>query len=107
MGQGGAGPVRTGQAGEAWVRARYDIGDKTKIFVNGRGRIPDGITPTTVSEVKNVKTLSYTQQLRDYVEYARQTGRTFDLYVRRDTIPSKPLLRAVDRRELRLLPVIP
>lgn len=60
---GGAGPVRVGQAGEDAVRGAYDIGDKVPIRVAGRGRIPDGLTPSTLSEVKNVASLSYTRQL--------------------------------------------
>jgi hypothetical protein len=35
-----------------------------------------------VSEVKNVSSLSYSSQLRDYVSYAQQTRRQVDLYVR-------------------------
>ncbi|HEY0015357.1 MAG TPA: RHS repeat-associated core domain-containing protein [Longimicrobium sp.] len=45
-------------------------------------RIPDGLSQTTISEVKNVAKLSYSKQLRDYAEFARKTGRTFELYVR-------------------------
>ena len=33
-----------GKAGEKAVRAVYNIGDKVKIFINGRNRIPDGLT---------------------------------------------------------------
>ena len=80
--RGGAGPVRVGQAGEDAVRSAYDIGEKVPIRVNGRARIPDGLTESTLSEVKNVKSLSYTRQLRDYVDYARRTNRQIDLYVR-------------------------
>lgn len=95
-GRGGAGPVRVGQAGEDAVRGAYNIGDKTPIGVNGRGRVPDGLTPTTLSEVKNVGSLSYTKQLRDYVDYAaRQPGMSVDLYVRRSTTLSGPLADAI------------
>jgi hypothetical protein len=82
---GGAGPVRVGQAGEDAVRGAYDIGPKTKIDVAGRKRIPDGLTSTAVSEVKNVSSLRYSQQLRDFAHYAQQSGRSFDLYVRPTT----------------------
>jgi RHS repeat-associated protein len=63
--RGGAQAVRVGQAGEDAVRAANDIGPKVIIDVAGRTRIPDGLTPTVLSEVKNVQSLSYTQQLRD------------------------------------------
>lgn len=87
-GRGGAGPVRVGQAGEDAVRSAYDIGPKVKIDVAGTKRIPDGLTPSTLSEVKNVGSLSYTRQLRDYVQFAQGTGRRVDLYVRGGRSPT-------------------
>jgi hypothetical protein len=95
--RGGAAAVRLGQAGEKAVRAVYNIGDKVKIAINGRVRIPDGMTDTVLSEVKNVKSLSFTRQLRDFAEYAQQTGRQFDLYVRPDTGISKTLQTAWEK----------
>jgi RHS repeat-associated protein len=89
--RGGAKPVRLGQAGERLVRQKYDIGRKVPIKIGDQTRIPDGLTRTTISEVKNVGSLSYTRQLQDYVQYARDTGRTFDLCVRRNTTLSRTL----------------
>jgi hypothetical protein len=63
--RGGATTVRKGQQGGAAVRAIKDIGPKKPIVVNGRRRIPDGLNRTTLTEIKNVRSLSYTQQLRD------------------------------------------
>jgi hypothetical protein len=83
-----------GRAGEAAVRAAFDIGPATRIAVNGATRIPDGLTATVLSEVKNVRALSYSQQLRDYASFARETGRQFDLYVRPNTQLSAPLQHA-------------
>ncbi|MGE3511605.1 MAG: RHS repeat-associated core domain-containing protein, partial [Vicinamibacterales bacterium] len=102
--RGGVQAVRAGQAGEDAVRAVVNIGEKGKFVVNGRTRIADGITDTVVSEVKNVKTLSYTRQLRDYVDFARQTGRRFDLFVRPDggTTLSGPLAEAIADRLINL-----
>jgi hypothetical protein len=100
--RGGAQAVRVGQAGEDAVRAANDIGPKVIIDVAGRTRIPDGLTPTVLSEVKNVQSLSYTQQLRDFAAYAQQTGRQFDLYVRPDTRLSGPLQDAVRRGDINL-----
>lgn len=90
-GRGGAGPVRVGQAGEDAVRRAYDIGPKVKVDVGGTKRIPDGLTDSTVSEVKNVGSLSYTRQIRDFEAYAQQSGRTFDLFVRPGARLSGPL----------------
>ncbi len=92
--RGGAGVVRVGQAGEAAVRSVADIGEKALIRVGGRGRILDGLTSTVLSEVKNVSSLSYTQQLRDFATYASQRGLRFDLWVRPTTQTSGPLLDA-------------
>jgi len=84
-----------GAEGEAAVKGAYDVGDKTQIVINGRTRIPDGITNTTVSEVKNVGRLCFTCQLRDYADYARTTGRAFNLYVRPGADLSGPLQKAI------------
>ena len=98
-----------GASGETRVRGRYDIGSKTKINVNGRGREPDGLNATTLSEVKNTKALSYTQQLRDYAQYAQDTGREFVLYLRNPahgaTELSGPLQNAVNEGLILLRPI--
>jgi hypothetical protein len=94
-GAGGAAPVRTGQAGEAAVRAVADIGEKAAIKVAGRTRIPDGITKKVLTEVKNVARLSYTQQLKDFAAHAQGNGLRFDLWVRADTQLSGPLAREI------------
>lgn len=104
-GRGGAGPVRVGQAGEAAVRGAYDIGPKATRVVNGRARIFDGLTDDAVSEVKNVKSLSYTQQLKDSQAFAQQSGRRFDLYVRggpNATSLSGPLAAAIRNGDIGL-----
>ena len=94
--RGGAQAVRVGQAGEAAVRSVADIGEKVLIRVGGRGRIPDGLTSTVLSEVKNVSSLSYTQQLRDFAAHASANGLRFDLWVRPTTQMSGPLLDAIE-----------
>jgi hypothetical protein len=91
-----------GQAGEAAVRAAVNIGPKEAIKVAGRTRIPDGLTRTVLSEVKNVKSLSFTQQLRDFSSFAQQTGRRFDLFVRPGTQLSGPLQQAVQQGTINL-----
>jgi hypothetical protein len=86
---GGANAVRVGQAGENAVRSAYRIGDKTPFNVLGRDRIADGMTATTVSEVKNVGYQAYTQQLKDYATFSIDTGRRFDLFVRGGANPTR------------------
>ncbi len=92
---GGAVAVRTGQAGERAVQNAFQIGDKRPFNVLGRDRIADGMTETTISEVKNVAYQGYTQQLKDYVTYSIDHGLRFDLYVRRGTTLSGPLQEAI------------
>ena len=89
-----------GEEGEAAVRALYKIGDKPRkgIVVNGRVRRPDGlILGESLSEVKNVKSLSFTRQLRDYSEYAQAEGLRFDLYIRSGASLSGPLEDAINK----------
>ena len=100
--RGGAGPVRAGQAAENAVRRVYDIGPKKKITVNGRKRVPDGLTDEVLSEVKNVKSLSFTRQLKDSRDFARNNDLEFHLYVRYDTTLSRPLLDAIRAGEITL-----
>jgi hypothetical protein len=60
-----------------------------------RADIPDGLTRTALSEVKNVSSLSYTQQLRDFAAHASANGLRFDLWVRPTTQLSGPLAQEV------------
>lgn len=102
-GSGSLAPKTAGQLGregESAVRAVYNIGEKPaqSILMNGRARIPDGINPLarSLSEVKNVNSLSFTSQLRDYSGYAQGQGLRFDLYTRPSTQLSGPLKDAID-----------
>jgi RHS repeat-associated protein len=99
---GGIAAVRAGQAGEAAVRGVADIGEKVAIRVAGRTRIPDGLTNTVLTEVKNVKSLSYTQQLRDFASYAQANGLRFDLWVRKAAELSGPLQEAIRNGSINL-----
>ncbi|MCB9082408.1 MAG: hypothetical protein H6555_11935 [Lewinellaceae bacterium] len=71
-------------------------GAKTSIQVGGRTRIPDALTRTTLTEVKNVKSLSFTRQLRDFHTYSQQNGLDFILYTRPNTTLSRPLQQAIN-----------
>lgn len=95
-------PNQIGKQGEAAVKDMYDIGAKSKISVNGRTRIPDGLTDDVLSEVKNTKKQSYTQQLRDFSDYADSNGLRMDLYTRTNTKLSKPLQDAIESGNINL-----
>jgi RHS repeat-associated protein len=104
--KGGIAAVRAGQAGEAAVGAAENIGSKVAIRVAGRTRIPDGMTGSVLTEVKNVRNLSFTRQLRDYAQYAQSNGLRFDLWVRSTTRLSGPLQDAITSGvvNLRIIP---
>ncbi|HTT90584.1 MAG TPA: RHS repeat-associated core domain-containing protein, partial [Acidimicrobiales bacterium] len=70
-------------------------------------RIPDALTDTTLTEVKNVAKLSYTNQLRDFYNYASSTGRTFELVTRTNTVLSGPLEQMVNAGQIDLVPILP
>lgn len=53
---------------------------KKQIKINGRSRYPDHLTAEQIIEVKNVQSLGFTKQLRDYLEYANSRGLDFILY---------------------------
>ncbi|MFT3943641.1 MAG: polymorphic toxin-type HINT domain-containing protein [Ancrocorticia sp.] len=97
---GGVGPVNAGKNGEKRVREAYDIGGKQKISINNRNRIPDGITPETLSEVKNVKSQSLSRQLRDDIQYAKDNNLSVDLYTRSNTYITGPLQTAISNGDV-------
>jgi RHS repeat-associated protein len=92
----------TGKIGEKVVRDAYNIGDKKAIQIGERSRVPDGLTATTLSEVKNVERQGLTAQLRDYLEYAEKNGLKMDLYVRENTTISKNLQDLIDAGRINL-----
>jgi hypothetical protein len=88
-----------GKAGEDAVTTAYgSIGIKKKININGRDRIPDGLTDTTISEVKNVQSQGLTQQIKDDIAYANSKTPKLNvvLYVKKSAALSKPLQKARD-----------
>ena len=85
-------PNSMGKAGERM--AGIDPSAKRAIRINGRVRIPDELTQTTLKEVKNVKYISNTLQLRDFADYAKITGRTLELWVRPTTKIAKTVIDA-------------
>lgn len=85
-------PNQIGKMGE--TLAGINPKAKVKIEINGRFRIPDAMTPTVLTEVKNVKYISNTRQLRDFADYAKKTNRTLELFVRPTTKISKTVIDA-------------
>jgi RHS repeat-associated protein len=105
---GGAGPVAVGQQGLQAAGITQNTTRIPSLTGTAAYRIPDGLNHTTrvISEVKNVSSLSYTNQLRDYVLWAQANNYTFELWVRPTTILSGPLQQAVSNGQivLRFLP---
>lgn len=81
-----------GKAGEKL--AGIDPSKKQPIQINGRIRIPDALTDTSLIEVKNVKYISNTLQLRDFADYAHQANLTLELYVRPTTKVAQTVIDA-------------
>ena len=85
-------PNSVGKAGE---QAAGITKNKQVVNMYGRNRIPDEFLDHSISEVKNVKYQSYTLQLRDYFQYAKDTGRSMTLITRKNTVLSKPLEKSI------------
>lgn len=70
---------------------------KTKIpyIIDGLKKIPDKTTKKFIMEVKNVKKLAYTKQLKIYFEFAKEKNIKFILKTRSDTILTEPLKQAI------------
>jgi hypothetical protein len=87
---------KLGKVGEEIVAKQIEFKKNTTPFkINGRSRIPDFIDVHNLHEVKNVSRLSYTRQLRDFADIAKQEGLRYNLWVRKETRLSKPLRRAI------------
>ena len=77
---GGRTPTQLGKEGER--QAGINPKGKSIIQVNNRIRIPDELKPDLLREVKNVKYISNTLQLRDFASFASSTSRSLELVVR-------------------------
>jgi predicted double-glycine peptidase len=84
--------------GIAGERAAGITGRKSSITLpNGKIRVPDSVTENILTEVKNVRSLNFTSQLRDYSNFAQSQGLRFELYVRSNTKLSRPLQNAINQ----------
>ncbi|HTE47909.1 MAG TPA: putative toxin, partial [Gemmatimonadaceae bacterium] len=101
------------KSGLGFARMLGDLGEASSGLVKNTARIPsltgtaayripDGLTATTLSEVKNVSSLGLSNQLRDFAGFAGQTGRSFDLYVRKTTQLSGPLQQFIKNNKITL-----
>jgi len=93
--------VEVGRAGEEAVGIPPNAPKPSiKISESGITRFPDRLTDETIEEVKNVKYLALTQQIRDYLAHAQDNELTFILHVRPETDYSGPLKRLVDSGQI-------
>jgi hypothetical protein len=80
--------AKRGEAAEKAVADAYRLVKNTEHIESLTGtanyRVPDFLNRIAgyIGEVKDVKSLSYTRQLKDYVAYAQKYSLRFDLYVR-------------------------
>jgi RHS repeat-associated protein len=94
-----------GRSGEStFTRATGIVKNTRRISVQGRVRIPDAWDEAAkvLYEVKNVRTQSYTQQLRDVVAWAKANDYTVELWTRNTTILSGPLEDAIRAGDIKL-----
>lgn len=97
------------EAGRAGEAAAGITGPKRAINVGGRNLFPDDVTDFALTEVKNVKKLSYTRQLRDYNKYTKAHPNKLDfiLVTRPGTKLSGPLRKAIERGDIIHRPILP
>ena len=92
-----------GQLGErgnvTGVKQRIPSATGTAAF-----RIPDELTSSELIEVKNVRRLRLTYQIRDFLIFCKDTNRTLILCVRPDVILSPEMAALVASGELTLFP---
>jgi len=86
---------RVGKQGESGAGV---TGPKESIKgpISGKSRFPDRIADGVLDEVKNVKKLSFSSQLHDYLAYSGVMGLRFRLLTRPSTKLSGPLRRAIN-----------
>jgi hypothetical protein len=91
-----------GRAGEAAAGITRNTRRIPSFSGSAKYRIPDGLNAVTgvLEEVKNVKRLSLSNQLRDSLAYAQHQGYRFELIVRTNTILSSELDAVVQRGDI-------
>ena len=95
-----AGFGRLGERGNVTgVKQRIPSATRTAAF-----RIPDALTDSELIEVKNVRRLRLTPQIKDFLIFCKETSRTLVLCVRPDVVLSVPMIQLVDDGEIVLRP---
>jgi len=91
-----------GRSGEALAEIVKNTTHIDSLTHTATYRIPDQLNLETkiISEVKNVNRLSLTNQIKDYVAFARSNRYTFELWVRETTKFSQPLQKLIDDGEI-------
>jgi len=104
-----ANALRLGRQGEKIVKLVKNNKRIPSMTGTAAYRIPDALhnTQRFIGEIKNVRRLSFTRQLRDYVLYAQTRGYRFDLMVRQGTKLSQPLQSAIDAKKIILRRPLP
>jgi RHS repeat-associated protein len=83
--KGGSEPNRIGQQGEAASKGGRSGFKEKYTGESGKDRISDFSTKTTIEETKNVKYQYWSTQLKDAAARAKETGKTFILWIRKST----------------------
>ena len=90
------------QVGKIGEKLSGIVKNTKSYIVNGRSRIPDGISKRFVQEVKNVKKLSLTSQIKDSIQLADELGKRLQLFIRPDTYLSNPLKQAIKKHKIKI-----
>jgi hypothetical protein len=105
---------KLGIAGEETVEDMFGLVKNTKRIESLTGsakyRVPDILNNElgVIGEVKNVQSLSYTNQLKDFSMWAQRNSYTFNLYVRQSTvISSSDLIEAISHGDITLWRCLP
>ena len=91
-------PNELGKQGEEYIETVRGLKKNNSHFtVNKRTRIPDFFSEKegVLIESKNVARQGLTKQLKDYLDIARKEGVRMEIYVRKNTYLTKPLLKFI------------
>jgi hypothetical protein len=70
-------------------------------------RIPDILTENELIDIKNVKRLGYSNQLKDFLHYCNNTNRKFIIVTRNDVILTKKLSALINCHQIEILYLSP
>ncbi|MFO0969473.1 MAG: RHS repeat-associated core domain-containing protein [Gemmataceae bacterium] len=84
---------RVGRAGEAAAGIVRNTQRIPSVTGTARFRVPDGLTATTLTEVKNVAELDFSSQIADFLYHSMVNNLDYVIIVRHSTRLSPPLLR--------------